>query len=324
MYTRLFAQTQKVIVLLLLVACQRVPNQIEPTVASPKHPKEIQREKRCFLALPEDFSVSPFPALTEEERLTDWGKEYQIALMFAQDFDLYRAITNFKRALCLMPSELHDRRLELQYHVALSYFLGQKYVEVVYTMQSTDIAKVDRDFPAYTDLLLILYESYTQLGKEDYAEHMLTLLCQEKPDEERKISLYRDLRSADFEVLSKREEVKPLLSGYAKEAKSVSAAQKLNALLPGAGYWYLGQKQTAITSVLVNSLFIGTAATFFAHNNIPAAILTLSFESGWYVGGIYGAGLAAKQYNEKLYSTYAERVNVREKSYPLMRLKYSF
>ena len=117
--------------LLVLTSCYRVSNTIEPTVQAPKHPKEIQREKRCFLALPQDFSVSPFDALTSEERLTDWGKEYLIAVMFAEDFDLYRAITNFKRAVCLAPLEEEARRLELHYLTALSYFLGKKYVEVI-------------------------------------------------------------------------------------------------------------------------------------------------------------------------------------------------
>lgn len=324
-YTLYRKYAQKLLIpILFLTGCHRVSSGIEPSIAIPKHPKEIQREKRCYLALPEDFSVFPFPPLSEEEEASDWGKEYKIALMFAEDFDLYRAITNFKRALCLMPPDLYARRLEVNYMIALSYFLGHKYVEVIYTMESTDIAKVESTFPAYMDLLVILYESYTQLGKEEHAEHIFALINQEKPQEGSKISLYKDLRQADLEVLGKKEEMQPLITGYYQEAKSVPRAQLLNALLPGAGYWYLGQKQTAVTALLVNTLFVGTAATFFAHDNIPGGLLTLSLEGGWYFGGIYGAGLSAKHYNEKLYSNYAEKLNHREQSFPLMRLKYSF
>lgn len=307
-----------------MTACYRVSSKIEPTVQSPKHPKEIQREKRCFLALPQDFSVCPFPELTAEEKATDWGKEYQIGLMFAADFDLYRAITGFKRALCLLPQEQNARRLELQYLTALSYFLGKKYVEVIYSLESTSLAQVDKNFPAYGDLLLILYESYTQLGREEYAEHILKLMSVEEPESCEKVALYRDLREADLTKLACKEETKPLLAGYYKEAKSVRKAQTLNALMPGAGYLYLGQKQTAFTALAINSLFIGAATAFFAHDNIWAGVLTLSFEGGWYFGGIYGAGLSAKEYNEKLYCTYAERTGSREKSFPLMRLKYTF
>src|SRR5271170_7259307 len=103
-------------------ACTRVPNQIDPVIKAPPHPKEIQRERRMPLYLPQDFSLSPFVPLSEEESCTDWGKEYRIALSFAQDFDLYRAITGFKRALFLMPPENVDRRLEVEYAVALAYF----------------------------------------------------------------------------------------------------------------------------------------------------------------------------------------------------------
>ena len=244
--------------------------------------------------------------------------------MFAEDFDLYRAITNFKRALCLMPLEEKQRRLEVHYMTALSYFLGKKYVEVVYTMESTTLAQVDKNFAAYGDLLLILYESHTQMGREEHAEHILKLMDQDQPDSGQKVALYRDLREADLNKLSQKRETESLLAGYYKEAKSVRRAQTLNAALPGAGYWYLGQKQTAVTALTINSLFVGAASAFFAHDNIWAGLLTLSFEGGWYFGGIYGAGLSAKEYNEKLYSTFAERTGTKEKTFPLMRLKYSF
>lgn len=80
-----------------------------------------------------------------------------------------------------------------------------------------------------------------------------------------------------------------MIEGYEKHAKSIKTAQCLNAVLPGAGYWYIGQKQTAVTALLVNSLFIGAASYFFVDGNIPAGVITLSLESGWYFGGIYGA-----------------------------------
>lgn len=274
-----------------------------------------------MIALPQDFSVFPFEPLTAEEKMTDWGKEYQIALMFAEDFDLYRAITNFKRAVCLAPVDEMKRRLELHYLTALSYFLGKKYVEVIYTLESTPLAQVNKDFPAYNDLLLILYESHTQLGREEHAEHILKLM---DGDSSEKVALYRDLRQADLQKLSKKPETETLLAGYYKQAKSVKCAQRLNMALPGAGYWYLGQKQTAFTAFGINALFAGAATAFFLHDNIWAGILTLSLEGGWYFGGIYGAGLSAKEYNERLYSTFAERTGNREKSFPTMRLKYSF
>ena len=54
--------------------------------------------------------------LSEEEKQTTWGQEYQIGQHFAKQIDLYRAITAFKRAEALLTSDIeHPRLLEVQY-----------------------------------------------------------------------------------------------------------------------------------------------------------------------------------------------------------------
>lgn len=302
----------------------RVPNEIEPSVVAPPHPREVQREQRVWMNLPQDFSVSPFSPLTDEERSNDWGKEYIIALAFAEDFDLYRAITGFKRALCLLPYTSGERRFEIEYAIALSYYLGRKYKDVVYTVESTDLATVDSTFPAYNDLLLILYDSYDQEGKCSHAEHILQLIEQEDEGQARKLTLLSVIRRADFDELCEEYDYSTIVCGYHREAKSVRKAQMLNAMLPGAGYWYVGMRETAVTATLINALFIGAAVHFFNNGNTAAGIITLSFEGGWYFGGICGAGLAAKQYNEQLYCKYADKITSREEVFPLMMLKYTF
>lgn len=309
----------------------RVSSQIEPTVEAPPHPKQIQREKRMFLNLPADFSISPFSSLTPEERALDWGKEYLIALSFAEDFDLYRAITGFKRALCLLPPGNHPRRMELEYAVALAYFLGKKYVEVVYAVESTDLVKADSSFPAFDDLLLIMYDSYTHLGKQVHAAHILSLIEEYNADRAHQLNLLSAVKRADFDALEhemstceQHAYIEKMLSGYYKEAKSVKKAQALNAILPGAGYWYVGLKETAVTAFLVNTLFIAAGAHFLANGNPAAGAIILSLEGGWYFGGIAGAGYAAKYYNEQLYCSYANKITQREEYFPLMMLRFTF
>ncbi len=98
----------------------------------------------------------------------------------------------------------------------------------------------------------------------------------------------------------------------------------MNAILPGAGYYYVGQKKTAVTSFLINALFIGTAWVFFQQKNVPAALITLSFETGWYFGGINGAGLAANEYNERLYEVNTKEQLFENKLFPLFYFKKSF
>ena len=326
---------RRLIVFLLIIfslpACVRVPNRIEPVIQTPPHPKEIHRERRGFCHLPPDFSVSPFPPLAPEEGSTDWGKEFYLALCFAADFDLFRAITGFKRALWLLPPEYSARRLEIEYDIALAYFLGGKFVEAAYSVESTDLINVDASFPAFDDLLLLLYESYHQIGKPEHATHIFSLIDKAEPEKAGKLNLLSAVKGADFEALyaiAEKEECRNylnhVLAGYQKESKSIRKAQWLNALLPGAGYWYVGQRSTAVTAFLVNSLFITAATQFFLHGNEAAGIITISLEGGWYFGGIIGAGHAAKFYNEQLYCTFAHKITQRESYFPLMMLQFTF
>ncbi len=314
------------ILFLTLVAfatsCYRVPTQIEPLIEAPPHPKEVHRQTRSFLSLPTDFSKTPFLPLTPEEQQSAWGREYQIALGFAEDFDLYRAITGFKRALFFSPP--FERCLEIEYSIALAYYLGCKYTETIYTVQSTSLVEVDCTFPAYSDLLLLLYDSYIHIGKREYAGGVFALIEADDAGVAAQLSLLQAIREADFETLSKSPETKRALHGYLSGAKSIRKAQILNATLPGAGYWYVGLRQTAVTALLINSLFIAAGATLITEGHTAAGIFVLSLEGGWYFGGIAGAGLAAKEYNEHLYCNYAQKITSREPIFPLTLLNYTF
>lgn len=319
------------IVPVLAASCARVPRQIEPLICSPAHPKETRRELGLPRCVPEGFSLSPFAPLTPDEQRCDWGKEYSIALWFANDFDLYRAITSFKRALCLLPPHANERRSEIEYSIALAYFLGEMYSEVIYSIETTSLIAVDDAFPAFYDLLLIMYESYDRLGRGEHAAHILSLIEQRDPATADSLSLLAAVRRADFEALCQigasdpaRAYLGNIVCGYEKEAKSIGKAQALNAILPGAGYWYVGMRNTAVTALLVNSLFIAATAYFFDSGNWAAGAITLSLEGGWYVGGINGAGYAAKYYNEQLFCKYADKIAFRENYFPVFMLNYSF
>ena len=115
-----------------------------------------------------------------------------------------------------------------------------------------------------------------------------------------------------------------MMSYYEIKKKSVGGAQILNTFIPGAGYFYVGQKKTALTALLLNTLFIVASYEFFHHGYIAAGIITTSFEMGWYFGGIYGAGEAAKFYNERLFENVATPMMNQEKVFPALMLKYAF
>jgi len=88
-------------------------------------------------------------------------------------------------------------------------------------------------------------------------------------------------------------------SGPAMARKSPGLAAGLNAILPGAGYGYVNQPQTAVACFVVNGLFIwGTVASVHAREPGLAALLSL-FSFGWYWGGILGAAQTARKETQR-------------------------
>ncbi len=297
--------------LVLVAACHHVSRQIEPTMS-------YAVQDKYLLSLP-----SPFEPLTEEEKSQDWGKEMLIGFGFAHELDLYQAITAFKRAEFLLPPDA-SRRSEVQYEILLCYYIGKKPKEVIYTFEHSDLRYVDPQFPAFHDLLLILYDTYQQEKMTAQAAKIHQLIQQHFPDEAEKLTLSSALIRADFPTLESTPRLAAFLDDYDSKKKSIGTAQGLNALLPGAGYLYLGQNQSAATAFFLNGLFIAASVYFFDQGNIAAGIIFTSFEAGWYFGGIYGAGLEAKSYNERLYEKMATPMMNRERLFPALMLNYAF
>jgi hypothetical protein len=305
--------------LVIFGSCQRVPDKIEPTLS-------YTVQDKYLLSLP-----APFPPLSDEEKTQDWGREMQIGYGFAHQLDLYQAITAFKRAEFLIPSGETARSLEIQYEILLCYYIGKKWDDVIYTFDHTHLRYADQDFPAFHDLLLILYETYNQEKMEYQAERILQVINHYYPEEAQKLFLSNALIQGEIptvETIAQSPPPKPylneFLAEYQAQKKSVGKTQFLNAILPGAGYLYLGQKQSAATAFFLNGLFIAASTYFFLDGNIAAGVIFTSFEAGWYFGGIYGGGLEAKAYNERLFENMATPMMNREQLFPALMLKYAF
>lgn len=272
-----------------------------------------------------------FPPLTSHEKSEAWGKEYLLGQRFAEDLDFYRAITTFKRSEYLLPENENERLLEVQYQMVLCYYLGKRFEDVIAAYNHSKLYTANTSFPAYHDLLVILYESYLETDDEPKAEHTLRTLKRYYPDTAKKLELATVLIEGNLCAIEKESLNDPsktylsqILTEYEAKKKSVNKAQTLNMVLPGAGYLYVGQKQSALTAFLLNGLFIAATVHFFNKGHIAAGIITASFEMGWYFGGIYGAGESAKLYNERLYEDLAYPALNRNGLFPVLMLKYGF
>lgn len=302
-----------------LASCQPTYQRMEPVIVYPESTSEVSE-------LP-----SPFPPLTEEELNEDWGKELSIADTFARELDLYRAITCYKRALILLPEEAIERELQIKYDLILCYYLGQKYQEAVNLFEESELTNINPLFPAFSNLLLILYDSYSQLRQEDKANQVWQLIDKCSPETATDLTLYSIIKKGELaqveEAISShrnQEKMQETLAVYYQHAKSPKKARTLNAILPGAGYYYIGQKKSALTSFLINTLFTAAAYQFFDRGYWAAGLITTSLELGWYLGGINGAGLEAEEFNTHLYEGAGKKILIDNALFPILMFETSF
>lgn len=304
---------------LCLTSCHQNSRVLEPNVFYVPQDRHIR-------SLP-----NTFPKLNLEELRSEWGKELKIGMSFTYEMDLYRAITSFKRALILMPQNLTERRWQAEYGLVLCYYLGNHFKDAAETFESSTLSNVPDSFPAFRNLMLILFDSYNRIEDPVRACAIYNLLEKYDPEAARDLNLGKSITEGNLpcvreqaENRADRDEILQFTNCYCLKAKSVQKAQALNAILPGAGYYYVGLKKSAFTSLTLNALFTLATIHFFEHGNIAAGLITLSFETGWYFGGINGAGLAAKEYNQFVYNTNAKETMMKQNLFPVLMFQHSF
>jgi tetratricopeptide (TPR) repeat protein len=274
---------------------------------------------------------SAFSPLSPEERKEPWALEIDIGVTFAKELDLYRALTSFKRAKALLPTSAVERRQQIDFDILLSYYLGRKYQEVINHFEQSTLLEVTDTFPSYDSLLIVIYDSYTHLCAPEKAQGVLSLIRQRAPETASNLELATAILAADLERIRELSQAHPspdtfesLLDCYCQQKKSPTLAQFLNAAAPGTGYLYVGQHRSAITSFFVNTLFTWAAIRFFEEGDIAAGIIASSLEIGWYLGGINGAGLAAQEYNQRLYECYGKEALLHEHLFPVLQFNKAF
>lgn len=270
-----------------------------------------------------DNLSSPFPPLTKEEMSTEWGKELFLGIQFAREFDLYRAITCYKRAAFIAPP---CKIFEIQYHLLEAYYLGRKHQDAIEIYECGNLGQIRMDSPGINELMLMIYDSYRKTNQCAKAARILGVIESTNPDLEDSLEEYEAVETADFETLAELtdDDLTCFLNTYCTLSKSVKKAQFLNAVLPGTGYYYVGQKKTAVTAFIVNALFIYAAYQFFDRGYVAAGLITTSLEMGWYLGGINGAGLAAQELNEATYATLAKDYLIKKRLFPVLMFQYAF
>lgn len=277
---------------------------------------------------------SAFPQLTTQERGTDWARELLVGDAFAKEGDFYRAITAYKRArifLTNLKEKSDSRQLQIDYDITLCYYLAGKCQEALNTFEASPLSQANADFPAFNNLLLIVYDCYLQTDQEEKAECLLQIIDKCSPEAAEDLSLYQCLKQGEGQcaacAIAKHrfsDSMQADFDCYRRYAKSPAKARWLNALLPGAGYAYVGLKKSAVTSFLINALFTAAAYQFFHRGDIAAGVITASLEAGWYFGGINGAGIEAEVFNTRLYEGVSRKILSDHACFPVLMFETAF
>lgn len=308
--------------MLLSTGCMKMPQEPEPFLSTTVFPASVAR-------LPD-----PPPQLTPEEKISPWGQEYAVGKAFAEEGDYYRATTSFHRARHLLNAvkeSSSSRKGQMVHALVLSYSLGGKYQEMidVWEREADHVSFADEDLGR--DTISLLFEAYERLGRQGEAAYLLQCL---PPGDvlKKNLPLFHAIASSG-ETLQQaaslspeivRTDVENLVTFYKNEKKDPFTAGLYNAVLPGAGYLYVRQYQTAATAFFFNALFIATSVELFAAKLPAAAILACGFEVGWYAGGIYGARLAAELYNHRLREEIGKSFLEERKLFPLQTIHYKW
>jgi tetratricopeptide (TPR) repeat protein len=299
--------------------CQPATQKVEPLILCPLPTHRIEN-------LP-----SAFPCLLPDELEQEWAKELLMGDVFAKECDFYRAITCYKRALILLPLNEKERHLQLDYDLVLSYYLGGKHQEALNIFEESDLSQANPSFPAFNHLLLIIYDCYLQTKQDEKSTCVLEIIRKFSPETADDLLLYQNLKTGELEAVHSSmshhrdgEKMEMDFAYYDQFAKSPKVARTLNAVLPGAGYYYVGQRRSALTSFIINVLFTAAAYQFF-HNGYPAAgAITASLEMGWYLGGINGAGIEAQEFNTRLYEGVSRKILTEHDCFPVLMFETSF
>ncbi|MFI0434098.1 MAG: tetratricopeptide repeat protein [Parachlamydiaceae bacterium] len=318
-YRHLISFSLVIVLALTQVSCQPTGCKMEPTIVCPLPAYQIK-------SLP-----SAFPSPSADEKKEEWAKELFIGDAFAKECDFYRALTSYKRALFLLPPSDIQHRLQIDYNMVLCYYLGSKHQEAINIFEASDLSQVNQDFPGFHHLLLIIYDCYLLTEQEDKASCVLDIIRKLSSESSDDLLLYQTLKKGESEearsLIAQHRNAQEMQADFAlydQFKKSPTKARTLNAILPGAGYYYVGQRRSALTSFIINTLFTAAAYQFFRNGYPAAGAITASLEAGWYLGGINGAGIEAQEFNTRLYEGMSRKILTDHFCFPVLMFETSF
>lgn len=196
--------------------------------------------------------------------------------------------------------------------IGKTFFINKEYDELVkfYSENSSAFAS-----SAYNDSIkILLTKSYLYNGRYQAAQVSINSLKQgvDKNNEvaflQGLVSIYQhDMIRCEAEMKSISSDSKyytwaKSFDGVSKDfmalkRKSPKTASFMSVFIPGSGYLVAGKRGTALTALVINSLFAFIAVEAFRNDNLALGIGTSVIGSGWYVGSIIGSYNSTVKWN---------------------------
>lgn len=225
--------------------------------------------------------------------------------------EYYRAITEYKRVLHFAPAESLATRGAAILGIGGALMSAGEHARSAEWLQAHTPEL--RTEPVRSEAVRLMYRALLADGDGN----RLLVISRELGTPSAETRLYEGLAYARighwtdaatvFRDLADDDGYGPIASSFLEVArkgervawKSPGVAAALG-IIPGAGYWYAGHRQTAIASLLVNGVFVGATIQAFRSDQAILGGFLSFFTVSWYAGNIYGSAPAARRYNEDL------------------------
>jgi hypothetical protein len=245
----------------------------------------------------------------------DYNLEYKLAKSCLYDKALESTIYGFKKSQCLAKTQ--EEASKAHYGLIYTYFLSKKWDELKHDYLRGGLDSLDQKAPYYKDALLMCYIALCELKVPFLTQDVKNKLCEDR-------ALAQII--LDYESLEKGNYPKRYQDIYAKFLslkKSPLKAGLLNAFLPGSGYLYLNQKQSAITAFLLLGLLCFCLFVLSKQKQIAFSLLIYSIFTGFYWGSIVGVTESCQFYNKTIHGYLFDPIMNQDKLFLELHIDYA-
>ncbi len=247
---------------------------------------------------------------------TDEQKMIHFAESLKNEGDLYRAITEYKRANSYFPESSNKSANFLR--IAECYEEGEHFQEAMNFYKIT-LKLMPDNWEAKYKIAYLHFKMYEYDLSEEFISNQITINTTQKDS----LLLLSSLNSVyqmkfeEAEITLNKVKENPKAHRYLKilnentplKKKNRNLAALIGTLFPGGGYFYVGRPQTGFAALLVNSMMIYGAVESFDNNHNEAGYTFSVFAFSFHSGSIFGSMQSADKYNKTQYNNLLNSFN---------------